>query len=108
MKTMVFKAFNRKIIARLLRHKDDHGMGRVFLYAFVNEVVHMKTPFPFDCESAQVLENAGGMLVIDKEGRSIAIKHKCHRLFLSLDDKRTDGVNQIKYKGRYYREIVLA
>ena len=102
------KAFNRKTIARLLRHEDEHGMGRVFLYAFVNEVVRMKTPFPFDCESAQVLENAGGMLVVDKEGRSIAIKHKCHRLYLSLDDKRTDGVNQIKYKGRYYREIVLA
>ena len=102
------KAFDSDTIAKLLRHEDEHGMGRVFLYAFVNEVVRMKTPFPFDCESARVLENAGGMLVADKEGRSIAIKHKCHRLFLSLDDKRTDGVNQIKYKGRYYREIVLA
>ena len=105
---MVFKAFNRKTIARLLRHEDEHGMGRVFMYAFVNEVVRMKTPFPFDCESAQVLENDDGLLVVDKEGRSIALEHKCHRLCLSLDDKRTDGVNQIKYKGRYYREIVLA
>lgn len=100
--------FDTATIAKLLRHDDVHGMGRIFLYSFVNEVVRMKTPFPFDCESAQVLEYAGGMLVVDKEGRSIAIKHKCHRLFLSIDDKRTDGVNQIKYKGRYYREIVLA
>ena len=83
-------------------------MGRIFLYAFVNEVVRMKTPFPFDCESAKVLENDDDLLVVDKEGRSIAVKHKCRRLYLSLDDKRTDGVNQIKYKGRYYREIVLA
>ena len=102
------KAFETATIAKLLRHDDEYGMGRIFLYAFVNEVVRMKTPFPFDCESAQVLENDGGLLVVDKEGRSIAIKHKCHRLYLSLDDKRTDGVNQIKYKGRYYREIVLA
>ena len=102
------KAFDTATIAKLLRHEDEHGMGRVFLYAFVNEVVRMKTPFPFDCESAQVLENDDGLLVVDKEGRSIALEHKCHRLCLSLDDKRTDGVNQIKYKGRYYREIVLA
>ena len=105
---MVFKAFNRKTIARLLRHEDYHRMGRIFLYAFVNEVVRMKTPFPFDCESAQVLENAGGMLVVDKEGRSIAIKHKRHRLFLSLDDKRTEAIKQIKYEGTSYREVVLA
>lgn len=102
------KAFDSDTIAKLLCHEDEHGMGRVFLYAFVNEVVRMKTPFPFDCESAQVLENAGGMLVVDKEGRSIAIKHKCHRLFLSLDDKRTDGVNQIKYEGASYRKVGLA
>ena len=107
-KTMVFTVLNRKAIARLLRHEDEHGMGRIFLYAFVNEVVRMKTPFPFDCESAQVLENHSGLLVVDKEGRSFSVEHKRHRLFLSLDDKRTDGVNQIKYKGRYYREIVLA
>ena len=102
------KAFDRDTIAQLLRHVDEHGMGRVFLYAFVNEVVRMKMPFPFDCESAQVLENHSGLLVIDKEDRSIALEHEFQRLCLSLDDKRTDGVNQIKYKGRYYREIVLA
>ena len=108
MKTMVFKAFNRKTIAMLLRHEDEHGMGRIFMYAFVNEVVRIKTPFPFDCESAQVFENGDHLLVVDKESRSIAIEHKCHRLYLSIDDKRTDGVKQINYQGRYYREVVLA
>ena len=69
------KAFDSDTIAKLLRHEDEHGMGRVFLYAFVNEVVRMKTPFPFDCESAQVLENHSGLLVVDNEGRSIAVEH---------------------------------
>ena len=105
---MVFKAFNRKTIARLLRHEDAHGMGRIFLYAFVNEVVRMKTPFPFDCESAWVLKNADGLLVVDKEGRSIYVEHKCRRLCLSLDDKRNEGIKQIIYEGASYREAVLA
>jgi hypothetical protein len=78
------------------------------MYAFVNEVVRMKTPFPFDCESAQVMENAGGLLIVDKEDRRIAVEHKSLRLCLSLDDKRTEGVKQIKYKGRCYREVILA
>ena len=102
------KAFDTDTITRLLRHEDEHGMGRVFLYAFVNEVVRMKTPFPFDCESARVLENDGGLLVIDNEDRSIALEHKRHRLCLSLNDKRTEGIKQIKYKGRCYRDVVLA
>ena len=104
----MFKAFNRKTIARLLRHEDEHGMGRVFMYAFVNEVVCMKTPFPFDCESAQVMENDGGLLVVDKEDRSIALEHRFQRLCLSLDDKRTEGIKQIKYECASYREVVLA
>jgi len=102
------KAFDAATIARLLRHEDEHGMGRVFMYAFVNEVVRMKTPFPFDCESAQVMENDDGLLVVDKEGRSIVIKHRFQRLCLSLDDKQTEGVKQIKYVGASYREVVLA
>ena len=102
------KAFDTATIARLLRHEDEHGMGRIFLYAFVNEVVRMKTPFPFDCESAQVMENYSGLLVVDKEDRSIAIKHKCQLLCLSLDDKRAEGVKQFKYEGASYREVVLA
>jgi hypothetical protein len=102
------KAFDTAIVARLLRHEDEHGMGRVFMYAFVNEVVRMKTPFPFDCESAQVLEIDGGLLVVDKEGRSIVIKHRFQRLCLSLDDKRTESIKQIIYEGVNYREVVLA
>lgn len=107
-KMMVFNAFNRKTIARLLRHEDKHGMGRVFMYAFVNEVVRMKTPFPFDCESARVIEDNGRLLVVDKEGKSIGIENKRRQLSLSLNDKRTDGIRQIKYKGRCYCEVVLA
>lgn len=102
------KAFNRKTIARLLRHEDGHGMGRIFIYAFVNEVVRMKTPFPFDCESAQVLENHSGLLVIDKEDRSIALEHEFQRLCLSLDDMRAEVIKQIKYEGASYRDVVLA
>ncbi len=102
------KTFDTATIARLLRHEDKHGMGRVFMYAFVNEVVRMKTPFPFDCESAQVLENDDGLLVVDKEGRSIVIKHRFQRLCLSLNDKQTEGIKQIKYVGASYREVVLA
>ena len=105
---MVFKAFNRKTIARLLCHEDEHGMGRIFMYTFVNEVVRMKTPFSFDCESAKVLENDGGLLVVDKEDRSIALEHKSQRLCLSLDDKRIEGIKQIKYEDANYREVVLA
>jgi len=107
-KTKPYKAFNTKTIARLLRHEDEHGMGRIFMYAFVNEVVRMKTPFPFDCESAQVLENDGGLLVVDNKGRSVAIEYKSQWLYLSLDDKRSECIKQIKYEGASYREVVLA
>lgn len=102
------KAFDTATIAWLLRHEDKHGMGRMFLYAFVNEVVRMKTPFPFDCESAQVLENDGGLLVVDKEDRSIALEHKFQRLCLSLDDKRIEGIKQIKYEDANYRQVIFA
>ena len=105
---MVFKVFNRKTIARLLCHEDEHGMGRVFLYAFVNEVVRMKTPFPFDCEFARVMERDGGLLVVDNEDRSIILEHKHHRLCLSLNDKQIEGGKQIKYEDANYREVVLA
>ena len=105
---MVFKAFNRKTIARLLCHEDEHGMGRIFMYTFVNEVVRMKTPFPFDCESAQVMENEDGLLVVVNEGRSISLEHKFLRLSLSLNDKRIEGGKQIEYDGKRYREVLLA
>lgn len=101
------KAFDTTTIAHLLRHEDEHGMGRIFMYAFVNEVVRMKTPFPFDCESTQVFESENGLLVVDKEGRSIVIENKHHRLHLSLDDKRLDGVKEIQYDGECYRKVLL-
>ena len=104
MKTMVFKAFNSKTIARLLRHEDKHGMGRVFMYAFVNEVIRQKRPFPFDCESAQVNPN---LMIVDKQGRSISVEHRCNRLSLTLNDQCTKGLAHIEYKGKAYRQVVF-
>ena len=104
---MVTKSFNTATIAHLLNHEDEHGMGRVFMYAFLNEVIRQKRPFSFDCDSAQIID--GPVLsVIDKEGRSITINHKRNRLSLILDDKRPDAVNQIKFKGKEYRLAMLA
>ena len=59
------KAIDADTIARLLSHEDEHGMGRVFMYAFLNEVIRQKRPFPFDCESAQVSPN---LIIVDKQG----------------------------------------
>ena len=94
-------------IACLLRHEDEHGMGRIFMYAFVNEVIRQKRPFSFDCDSAQVIDGPG-LSVVDKEGRSITIDHKRNRLILTLDDKRPEAVNQIRYKGEDYRSVMIA
>ena len=33
------KTIDTATIARLLSHEDEHGMGHVFMYAFLNEVV---------------------------------------------------------------------
>ena len=99
--------FDTATIAHLLRHEDEHGMGRIFMYAFVNEVVRMKTPFPFDCESAQVVEDNDRLLVVDKEGRSIAIENKGMMLSLTLDDKRTANIKRIEYEGKSYRKVLL-
>ncbi len=104
---MASKTFNTATIARLLSHEDEHGMGRIFMYAFVNEVIRQKRPFSFDCESAQVIDGPS-LLVVDKKGMSIAIDHKRNRLSLTIDDKRPDAVNQIKYKGEDYRLVMLA
>lgn len=101
------KEFDTATIAHLLRHEDEHGMGRIFMYAFVNEVVRMKTPFPFDCESAQVVEDNDRLLVVDKEGRSIAIENKGMMLSLTLDDKRTANIKRIEYEGKSYRKVLL-
>ena len=101
---MELKSFNNTSIARLLRHEDEHGMGRVFLYAFVNEVVRQKRPFPFDCESAQVSPN---LMIVDNQGRSIAVEHKRNRLSLTLNDQQSETSPPIEYKGEAYRQVFL-
>ncbi len=101
---MASKTFNTAIIARLLSHEDEHGMGRIFMYAFVNEVIRQKRPFPFDCESAQVSPN---LLIVDNQGRSIAVKHKRNRLNLTLNDQRSETSTLIEYKGKAYRLVLL-
>ena len=101
---MASKSFNTATIARLLSHEDEHGMGRVFMYAFLNEVIRQKRPFPFDCESAQVSSN---LLIVDNHGRSIAIEHKRKRLSLTLNDQRSETSPPIEYKGEAYRQVIL-
>ena len=98
------KAINTTTIAHLLSHEDEHGMGRVFMYAFLNEVVRPKRPFPFDCESAQV---SSDLMIVDNQGRSIAVKQRRNRLSLTLKDQRTEAPSHIEYKGKAYRQIIL-
>ena len=102
---MASKTFNAATIARLLSHEDEHGMGRVFMYAFLNEVIRQKRPFPFDCESAQVSSN---LMIVDNQGRSIAVEHRRNRLSLTLNDQRTEAPALIEYKGKAYRLVLLA
>ena len=102
---MASKSFNTATIARLLSHEDEHGMGRVFMYAFVNEVVRQKRPFPFDCESAQVSPN---LRIVDNQGRSVIVEHMRNRLSLTLNDQRTEVPSHIEYKGKVYRQVLLA
>ncbi len=101
---MASKTFNTATIARLLSHKDEHGMGRVFMYAFLNEVIRQKQPFPFDCESAQV---SSDLMIVDNHGRSIAVEYKRNRLSLTLNDQRTEVPSHIEYKGESYRQVFL-
>ena len=98
------KTIDASTIARLLSHEDEHGMGRVFMYAFLNEVIRQKRPFPFDCESAQVNPN---LMIVDKQGRSIAVEHRRNRLGITLNDQRTKAPLHIEYKGEVYRQIIL-
>ena len=101
---MASKSFNTATIARLLRHEDEHGMGRVFMYAFVNEVVRQKRPFPFDCESAQV---SSDLRIVDNQGRSVIVEHRRNRLSLTLNDQRSETSALIEYKGKAYRQVFL-
>ena len=99
------KVIDTATIARLLSHEDEHGMGHVFMYTFLNEVVRQKRPFPFDCESAQISPN---LMIIDNQGRSIAVEHRRNRLSLTLNDQRTEAPANIEYKGEAYRQVILA
>ena len=101
---MTSKSFNAATIAHLISHEDEHGMGRVFMYAFLNEVVRQKRPFPFDCESAQVSPN---LMIVDNQGRSIAVEHRRNRLSLTLNDQRSETPARIKYKGEAYRLVLF-
>ena len=102
---MTSKTFNTATIARLLSHEDEHGMGRVFMYAFLNEVVRQKRPFPFDCESAQV---SSDLMIVDNKGRSIAVEYKRNRLSLTLNDQRIETSALIEYQCKAYRQVILA
>lgn len=99
------KTIDAATIAQLLSHEDEHGMGRIFMYAFVNEVVRQKRPFPFDCESAQVNPN---LLIVDNQGRSITIEQRRNRLSLTLNDQGTEAPTLIEYQGKAYRQVILA
>ncbi len=98
------KTIDATTIARLLSHEDEHGMGRVFMYAFLNEVVRQKRPFPFDCESAQVSPN---LRIIDNQGRSVIVEQRRNRLSLTLNDQRSETSAFIEYKGEAYRQVFL-
>ena len=99
------KTIDTATIARLLSHEDEHGMGRVFMYTFLNEVIRQKRPFPFDCESAQVSSN---LMIVDNQGRSIAVEHRRNQLGLTLNDQRSETSARIEYKGEAYRLVLLA
>ncbi len=101
---MASKTFNTATIARLLSHEDEHGMGRVFMYAFLNEVIRQKRPFPFDCESAQV---SSDLMIVDKQGRSVAVEYMRNRLSLILNDQRSEASARIEYKDEAYRQVLL-
>lgn len=101
------KVFDTTTIVRLLTHVDEQGMGRIFMYAFINEVIRQKRPFSFECDSAQIIDGPE-LSVVDKEGRRITINHRRNRLSLTLDDKRPEAENQIRYKGEEYRLAMLA
>ena len=98
------KAIDTATIARLLSHEDEHGMGRVFMYAFLNEVVRQKRPFPFDCESAQV---SSDLIIVDNQRRSIAVEHKLNRLSLTLNDQCTVAPTLIEYQGKAYCQVLF-
>ena len=99
------ETFNTTAMVHLLSHEDEHGMGRVFMYVFVNEVIRQKRPFFFDCESAQVSPD---LMIVDNQGRAIAIEHKRNRIGLTLNEQHAKALSHIEYKGKAYRQVILA
>lgn len=80
------KTFDTATITQLLRYEDVSGLGRIFLYAFVNDLLFMRKPFPFDCKSAQIFENyclSGiegdvsviDLFIVDKSGNHLVIEN---------------------------------
>ena len=98
------KTIDAATIARLLSHEDEHGMGRVFMYTFLNEVIRQKRSFPFDCESAHV---SSDMMIVDNKGRNIVVEHRRNRLSLTLNDQQSEIFPRIEYKGEAYCQIIL-
>jgi D-hexose-6-phosphate mutarotase len=98
------ETFNTTAMVHLLSHEDEHGMGRVFMYAFLNEVIRQQRPFSFDCESAQVSPN---LMIVDNQRRSIAVEHKRNRLSLTLNDQHSEISARIEYKDEAYRQVLL-
>ena len=98
------KTIDAATIARLLSHVDEHGMGHVFMYTFLNEVIRQKRPFPFDCESAQVSPD---LMIVDNQGRSITVEQRRNRLSLTLNDQQSETSPPIEYKGEAYRQVLL-
>ena len=47
-------------------------------------------------------------MIVDKQGRSVAVEHRRNRLGLTLNDQRTEAPALIEYKGETYRQAILA
>ena len=46
-------------------------------------------------------------MIIDKQGRSIAVEQRRNRLSLTLNDQRSETSALIEYQGKAYRQVIL-
>ena len=46
-------------------------------------------------------------MIVDNQGRSIAVEHRRNRLGLTLNDQRTEAPANIEYQGKAYRQVIL-
>ena len=46
-------------------------------------------------------------MIVDNQGRSIAVEQRRNRLGLTLNDHRSETPALIEYKGEAYRQIIL-